>query len=346
MIIAATELKKLLKSVAAKDDILLDSKSGVLTSVSPDLTVSVRTGNFVSRTPFLVATDGKKLGQVVARMSGDIAIHLDGAALVLKSAKAVIRLETKPAKPFSPPPAKDTIVLPLSAIKPLLQYVSIAADKNKAGEYAGGIVKLKSKGSRIEVAATDGARLALASVEYKGADKFDYVLPLPAVAALKNLEGDAVEVSETDSYLYFAAGNVSLFAAKLAKEFVDYQSYLPKKFKAVYQVDAEAFKNCLLTIKPLAAEVGEPAIFVHFLDGQVSVTTRDGAATDSTDCTQFSPDEVFEGAIESKIPVSLDSILSFFANVTGDVLLSANSGKEPIWLESGTKQMLVAVLAN
>jgi DNA polymerase III sliding clamp (beta) subunit (PCNA family) len=345
MIINAPDLKKLLRSVAAKGDVLLDSKLGTITSISPELTISARTGNFVSRNPFVLVTDGRKLSAVVARMSGEIAIHLDDAALVLKAGRAEVKLETKPARAFNQVPAKDTIVLPLSDIKPLLQYVSVAADKNRAGEYGGGIVKMKAGGCKIEAAATDGARLALTSVPFKYADKFDYVLPLPAVAAILNLEGDTVEVSETDSYLYFSAGNVSLSAAKLAKEFVDYSSYLPKSFAVKYQVDADMFKNALLTVKPLVSDQGEPGIAVHFLDNLVTVTDLAGAAIDQADYVQLEPDENFQPTPAS-IKVNIDHLLSFFANISGPVTISANGPRSPIWLEAGNKQMLLAVLAG
>jgi DNA polymerase III sliding clamp (beta) subunit (PCNA family) len=194
-------------------------------------------------------------------------------------------------------------------------------------------------------AATDGARLALTSAPYEGADKFDYVLPLPAVAAILNLEGDTVEVSETDSYLYFSAGNVSLFAAKLAKEFVDYSSYLPKSFAVKYQVDADMFKNALLTVKPLVSDQGEPGIAVHFLDNLVTVTDLAGAATDQADYVQLEPDENFEPT-PATIKINLDHLLSFFANISGPVTISCNGPKMPIWLEANNKQMLLAVLAG
>lgn len=342
MQIQASELKKLLKSVAAKDEILLDSKSGMLVSVTPDLTVAVRSGNFVSRNPFTLLVD-KKFQQVVARMSGDIAIHLDGAALVLKSARATVSLATKAAKPFNPPTHKDLISLPLAEIKPLLAYAVGAADVNKASPF-GGVIKLKSKETTIQTAGTDGARLAIAEIPYSGA-KFDLLIPTPAATVLGNLEGDTVQVAETDSYLFFQAGNVSVFANKLSKEYPAYDGFLPKSYKAKYSVDAEAFRNAILTIKPLLDGPGEPACFVQFLDNVCQISAADGSASDAADYTQLDPEPTFD-PISMKIPISATNLLSFFANISGEVTLSANSSKEPIWLESGNKKMLLAVLAS
>lgn len=343
MIIQAAALKKLIKSVAAKDDILLDSKTGQIVSVSPELTIAARSGNFVSRNPFVVLVSGKQLGAVVSRMNGEIAIHLDGAALVLKSARATVKLETKPAKAFSPPPAKDAIVLPLSDIKPLLAYAATSVSKNVAEQF-GGVVSLKSVGGFLQAAGTDGARLALAKIPHDG-PQIDYLIPMSAVQALGNLEGDTVEVESTDSYLHFYANSVDIYANRVSRDYPNYQSFIPKSFAAKYQVDADLFKNALLTVKPLVSNVGEPGIAVHFLDNVVTVEDLGKAATDQVDYVQLEPDENFEPT-PATIKVSVDNLLSFFANISGPVTISCNGPKSPIWLEANNKQMLLAVLAG
>lgn len=342
MIIGALELKKLLKSIAAKDDVLLDSKSGMIVSISPDLTVAVRTGNFVSRSPFVVLVSGKQLGAVVNRMSGEIAIHLDGAALVLKSARAVVRLETREAKPFNPPEPKKTITLFLADIKPLLTWAAASAGK-LISEQFGGVVKLKSTDKSIQAAGTDAARLALAEVPYDG-PKFDYLIPLSASQYLTGLDGDVVEVEETDSYLHFISGNVDLYANKLSRDYPSYNSFIPKSFAAKYQVDSEQFRSALLTIKPVISNVGEPGISVHFLDNVCTLEDLGKAATDQVDYTQLEPEPMFE-PMSATIRVSVDSLLSFFGSVSGPATISLNGPKQPIWLEAGNKQMMLAVLA-
>jgi DNA polymerase III sliding clamp (beta) subunit (PCNA family) len=342
VILAAADLKKLLKQVAGKDDLLIDTKIGQIVGQGPDLTTVVKSAS-LSGGGFLVAVCGKKLGQVVNRMAGDISVELVGAGLVLKSARATVTLETRAGKAFTPPPAKDAIVLPLSAIKPLLAYVSGMASKNIAEQY-GGVVSLKSISGAIQAAATDGARLAMSEIPYDG-PKFDYLIPVSAVSALANLEGETVEVESAPSYLRFHANCVDIYANKVSRQFPNYQAFLPKSYAVKYQVDAGMLRNALLTVRPVLDSQGEPAINVHFLDNQVKIISARGDAEDSADYTQLDPEPTFE-PVSMSVPVNCDHLLSFFANISGDVTLSANSSKEPIWLESGSKKMLLAVLAG
>jgi DNA polymerase III sliding clamp (beta) subunit (PCNA family) len=344
MIISAPDLKRLLKSVSAKGDVLLDSKLGTITSISPELTISARTANFVSRNPFVILTDGRKLFQVVARMSGEIAIHLDDAALVLKSARATVKLETKPAKPFVAPATKDATILPLPEVKSLLAYTSVSVSKNIAEQF-GGVVKLTAKDGVLQAAGTDGARLALAKTVCTGYFVLDLTIPMSAVQALVNLEGDTVEVESTDRYLHFYANSVDIYANRVSREYPNYQSFIPKSFGVKYRVDADMFKNALLTVRPLVSDQGEPGIAVHFLDNVVTVTDLAGAATDQADYVQLEPDENFEPT-PATIKVNIDHLLSFFANISGPVSISLNGPRQPIWIEAGTKRMLLAVLAS
>lgn len=343
MITPAADLKKMLKAVASKDDLLLDSKLGQIVSVSADLTIVARSGNFVSRTPFNVSVSGKQLGAVVNRMSGDINIQLVDGALVLKSARATVKLETKVAKAFNPPPLKDVITLPLPELKPLLTYALNSVSKNVAESF-GGVIRLADKAGSLRAAGTDGARLAISEIPYTGSP-VDLLIPVGAVTAISNLEGYTVDVVIAENYLFFGAGDVKIYAGRLAKEFVAYESFLPKTFAAKYEVDSEALKNSLLTVKPLIGDEGEPGISVHFLDNVLVVEDFHRAATDSVDYLQLDPEPTFE-PVSATVRLNVDHLLSFFGNITGPATISVNGPKSPIWLEAGNKKMLLAVLAG
>jgi DNA polymerase III sliding clamp (beta) subunit (PCNA family) len=168
---------------------------------------------------------------------------------------------------------------------------------------------------------------------------------MSAVQALSSLEGDTVEVESTDSYLHFYANSVDIYANRVSREYPNYQSFIPKIFAVRYQVDADMFKNALLTVKPLVSDQGEPGIAVHFLDNVCTVEDFSKAATDQADYVQLEPDENFQPTPAS-IKVNIDHLLSFFANISGPVTISASGPKQPIWLEAGNRQMLLAVLAS
>lgn len=357
MLIPATGLKSLIKSLApASAEMIIVSDGGLVASGS-DLTICAFSEAFVGLGLFQV--NARKFSSVVNRLSGMIDVQKMDNVLVIKSAKTKVEMETAAVKNriFTAPETLHTI--PLPSVRDLLKYVSMAADSNKAA-FMGGVVQFETlttglfedeKVTAIEAMGTDGKRCAYSSVPYEGS-AFKYHMTLPAVAALQGLDGDTVHIGETDAHYYLKSPNVTVYANKLAKGFTNYKGILPKDFKFQATVDAAEFKQVLHVVEPMIQDVEQFAVVVHFLDGKLSVRTvgKGGTAQDEMEYVSDPLADVseFETKLNHKI------LSDFFAAVSGEVTVNANppvlnKGKmipQPVILESGNRKIMIAPVAG
>jgi DNA polymerase III sliding clamp (beta) subunit (PCNA family) len=358
MQIAATELKSLIKRLAPASSEMTIISDGGLVAAGSDLTICAASDAFKGLGLFQV--NARKFSSVVNRLSGQVDVQKMDNVLVVKSAKAKVEIETAAVKPrvFSAPETLHTV--PLPSVRDLLKYVSIAADSNKAA-FAGGVVQFETvttglfdeeKITAIEAMGTDGKRCAWSSVEFDGAAPFKYHITLPAVAAIQGLDGDTIQIGETDSFYYLKSATTTIYANKLAKGYTNYKSILPKSFKFQATVDAAEFKQVLYTVEPMIQDVEQFAVVVHFLDGKLSVRTvgKGGTAQDEMEYVADPLADVseFQTKINHKI------LSDYFSVVSGEVTFNANppvlnKGQmvpQPVILESGNRKIMIAPIAG
>jgi DNA polymerase III sliding clamp (beta) subunit (PCNA family) len=359
MVIDSKTLKALIKSLGTSksDSLLVDTDNGRLISQEPDITVVVQS-DVLKASQGAFSVNARKFGTVVNRMSKDIDITISGSSITLKSAKAKIDIEVKKAKlpPLAAP--KDVRSLPLNEVKSLLSFSLSAASTNKAAA-TGGVIQLISESQGIEeekivgmrAAGTDDKRIAFqsSSVEMDGSG-FRYLIPIPAVAVINGMSGDALQVAESTSHFYFSDGQIMAFAAKLNKQFPDYQSFIPKSFTFAGSVRAEELKESLRLIDPMVEVIeanGTRPVKFHFLDGNLNISTvgTGSRAEDAIDFHQETPDPMFE---EAEFTSVLDHgfVMAFVSSVSGDILFKANTPQQPILFESGDKKYLLAAVQN
>jgi DNA polymerase III sliding clamp (beta) subunit (PCNA family) len=340
MQIAASELKSLIKRTStAKAEFLILMEGGCVASDS-DMSVCVQSDSFKGfGTPIQV--NSRKFSTVCNRLSGEITVRKTDTALTLSSVKTKVEMAFQPVKPrvFTQPEKLHT--LPLTAVRDLLKYVSIAADQNKAAAQ-GGVVQMQTVQSVVEdevegleAAGTDGKRAAWTECVLEGVDPFKFQIPLPAVAAIQNLDGDTVEIGEGENFYFVRGGATTVYANKLVKRFPNLRSFVPKEFAFTATVDAKSVAEVLHTVEPMTQENEQFAVVVHFLDGTLHIKTCGNG--------DFAEDETaYEGTGEFKTRVNHKLLSDFFAVVGGEVTFKANTNKTPIVLESGTRKIMIA----
>lgn len=355
MNIAATELKSLLKKFSGSkaDQLLLDTTAGKITATDSD-TLIVVTSDLL-RDSFVTSVNARKFIAAVNRLSGNIAITWKNS-LVLKSARATIELEVTDAKPVKLSSPERGIKLPLLPVRDMLQYAAAAADTERASAF-GGVVQLSTENSGIDTvtvtglkaAGTNGQRLQVAThadESYPAAlAPLSTLIPLPAVAVLRALDGDTLSLGETDSHVYLQAGNTEIWSAKLTKTYPDYSRFIPKEFKYVFEVDAAEMLRVLKTVDLTVDGAISNACTVHFLDGTVTVKSygTGDSAEDACAYTQITPDPAFD-MVDFSAMWNHKFIADFFAAASGVVTISANSAEKPFVFSAGNKTMLVAAV--
>lgn len=357
MLIAATELKSLIKRISPASAEMLILSDGGLVAAGSDLTICAANEAFKGLGLFQV--NARKFSSVVNRLSGQVDVQKMDNVLIIKSAKTKVEMETATVKPraFTAPETLHTI--PLPSVRDLLKYVSMAADSNKAA-FAGGVVQFETvttglfdeeKISAIEAMGTDGKRCAWSSVPFDGS-AFKYHMTLPAVAAIQGLDGDTIQIGETDSFYYLKSATTTIYANKLAKGYTNYKSILPKDFKFQATVDAAEFKQVLYTVEPMIQDVEQFAVVVHFLDGKLSVRTvgKGGTAQDEM---EYVADPLADVS-EFKTRINHKFLNDYFSVVSGEVTFNANppvlnKGQmvpQPVILESGNRKIMIAPVAG
>src|ERR1039458_9317138 len=88
--------------------------------------------------------NGKKLSQVVSRMSGQVEIEREEKYLKLRYSKAKIELEIQPIKPITVPYTPNMLTATnLSSFKKALAVATAVASPNKSAAF-GGVVQVQS----------------------------------------------------------------------------------------------------------------------------------------------------------------------------------------------------------
>jgi DNA polymerase III sliding clamp (beta) subunit (PCNA family) len=351
MNILASDIKQALKKIgsAKSESLFVDTLAGRLVSNDSEIAVVVA-GDKLKDPDFgeVFCVNARKFTTVVNRMSGTISLT-GGKSLKLESAKAKVEIELLPNKlpPFSPP--KETLKLPLQTVKALLNYVAVGADTNKAAAQ-GGVAQLTSVvGGGFSAAAigTNGSRLVFESMvtdNYLRDKSLAYLIPLPALEAIKKLDGETLHAQETDKQFYFADATTSIYARKLVKQFPNYADFVPKTFKFSVTLDARKFEEALRTVEPFVPDAGAHAVSLLFSEGNLKLTASDGGkAEDEVPYTQVFPDPIFE-TTEFKNKLNFVHLMDFVKVVSGDILFQVNTDRDPAVLEAGGRKLMTAAI--
>jgi len=328
MKVAAQILKNCLKklSVLQSDLYVLDGEK--IYATAPNLILAV---DFKSDLG-VCGVAAQKFGQIVARLDGEIDLTINESKLTIKAKRSKLTLPLV-AEPRIPKYTLPTTNIPLSypEIHGALMYALQATESGQFFSYTG-TVQL----SKNYAAGSDGKRLACSDVN---GPANTLLLPVPAVQALKALEGKTLKVSEDEQNLYFQSEDATLVSRKLAKSFPDFAKLLPKELNYKYKFDREELNNALRGLAPLA----DDKILLTFENGVaiLSVDSNLGSGTTNLAAEQIVPDPLFED-VKFSGNFTFSHIQDFVESVNGEITFGANGEKGPVLLESGNKKLIMA----
>lgn len=160
--------------------------------------------------------------------------------------------------PELPPAPDERISFPLPSLAAMFAAVkhAISSEESRFTLNAG-LLDLSKSGLRV--VATDGYRLALASMPWPGADvTLRCLFHKATLVHFANLRGGTVDFAQnTDRHYFFAKdGKVArlLMERKLTGSFPDYERVIPKEFKIHVTVKREALLHAIKQVKPYADE--------------------------------------------------------------------------------------------
>lgn len=349
MNIPATELKKTLRLLApVRSEVFHVGEHGVS---AQDSDVWVVVDSPLSQLgSFTVA--GKKLTQVANRMSGTVSLELKDNQLTLKSAKAEIVLEAKPAKKATLPATPEkTVSLPAADFKKALSVAVASASPNKSAGF-GGVVQFKSAPLGFDSETPDGYRLVgtdskvLTVVGVDGALPFEIaaLVNLTACGVVQIMENETITYGDGEKGLCLKSGNLTVFAAKPDQQYPNIDPLLATAPTVTFKFKPEEWLAALRMVEPLIEEEeGESKVALHFSEGVVgfdsSGSTSTSTARDEAGYEQVLPDPILEPK-EMTIVMEASHLSGFLSKSSGEATLSFSEMKKPLMLECGGVKVL------
>lgn len=296
--------------------------------------------------------NGKKLSQVVSRMSGQIGIEKEDKKLVLKSAKARIDLEVQNIKSLKIPDTVNMVTATsLPDFKKALSLAAGSASPNKSAAY-GGVVQVQSLALGIEdthpqgyrIVGTDGAVLTVVTVNHMAGFEFKFLLNLAGASIVQIMDGEVVSIGESDKHVWFKSGAVTLFASKPVQIYPNFDKILVVEPKLRFSFKTEEWLSALRTVEPLIDDVDQGGVGVQISDGVVQFknTGVGSSGQDEAPYEQVLPDPLFESPVKvSGLRVNAKHLAQFLSRSSGEAILNMTEKNNPIKLESGNVMTLV-----
>jgi DNA polymerase-3 subunit beta len=235
---------------------LLISKNGSdLSFLSTDLELQITTRADFGLGAQQAATtvSARKLLDILRAMPvGEVSLTLSDKRLTVQSGKSRFALQTLGAEEFpTVAQAKDfgaTLVVPQNTFRHMLGMVHFAMAQQDIRYYLNGML-LVVDGNRLMAVATDGHRLAFASMAIdKALPRQEVIVPRKTILEMQRLLeeiDDPLSIDLAPSQARFTFGQVELVSKLVEGKFPDFQRVIPKGYKNSFTIGREELQRAL-----------------------------------------------------------------------------------------------------
>jgi hypothetical protein len=346
MIITASDLKHALKKLSPIKTDVFRFEGDTISAQDSDAIVVVPGPKFAE--PFSV--HGKKLSSTVNRMSGEIDISQSGNSLVLKSAKARVELETQKIKPVTVALFPETFAtFDLAEFKKALALASASASPAKSQPY-GGCVQIQSLPPGLNdpgplfpgyrIVGTDSVVLTVVNVPQPIPFDMKGLINLTAAAVVQIMDGDKLEIGESDTHLQFRSGTTTIHASKPVQAYPNFGILLSKNSSVQIKFNPQEWLSALRTVEPLIDEEKDDGVVsLKFRENVVQWSTVGvgNLASDESGYEQLEPDPIFETK-DFDLRLKAKYLSGFLSKAGPEAILGVTDG--PVRLESGNVVVL------
>jgi DNA polymerase III subunit beta len=264
-------------------NVLIETDGPSISMVATDLDVSLRTGTAAE-----VATSGSVVLQ--ARKLFDIVRSLpeseidfakeDNDRVKITCGSSEFRMvgQAKEHYPTTPQPGELDISISALVLNRLIGRTVYAITQEESRYALNGSLLLLA-GNKIQMVATDGHRLALASAtieqEIKG-EQMRVIIPKKALAELLRLtvgEESDLQFGKDDNHLYFRLGHRNLACRMLAGQFPNYEMVLPKNNDKMIVINADRLAQAIRRAALMADERSH-GVKLDIGPGRMSITAE------------------------------------------------------------------------
>jgi len=223
-------------------NVLLEKKGDRLTLLATDIEIQITTATEGAGGDGdgAVTVGARKLQEILRSLPDglEVSLILDDKRLQVKAGKSRFSLQTLPADDFPRMTISDGETRQFSisqkAFRQLIAKTQYSMAAQDVRYYLNGLLLLV-EGKELRAVATDGHRLAFASVEIDGdLPRQEMILPRKTVLELNRLlvdSDDALNITLAQNQVRFSFGSVVLVSKLIDGKFPDYERVVPPTLK-------------------------------------------------------------------------------------------------------------------
>ncbi len=223
-------------------NVLLEKKGDRLTLLATDIEIQITTSTEVAagEGDGAVTVGARKLQDILRSLpdSTEISLSLEDKRLQVKGGKSRFNLQTLPADDFPRMTLAEgdtkQFRITQKAFRQLLGKTQYAMAAQDVRYYLNGLLLLVD-GKELRAVATDGHRLAYASVEIEAElPRQEMILPRKTVLELNRLlvdNEDILEITLASNQVRFAFGSIVLVSKLIDGKFPDYERVIPQSLR-------------------------------------------------------------------------------------------------------------------
>lgn len=225
-------------------NVLLEKHGDRLTLLATDIEIQITTSTPVASNEGdgAVTVGARKLQDILRSLpdSAEVSLNLEEKRLQVKAGKSRFNLQTLPAEDFPRMALSDgdiqKIVVTQKQFRRLLGQTQFSMAAQDVRYYLNGLLLLV-EGNELRAVATDGHRLAYASMALEGEDALprqELILPRKTVLELSRLLADSdepLQIELTGNQVRFQFGNINLVSKLIDGKFPDYERVIPATLK-------------------------------------------------------------------------------------------------------------------
>jgi DNA polymerase III sliding clamp (beta) subunit (PCNA family) len=288
--------------------------------------------------------NSRLFNSICSKLTKDAAISWEeGKPLTIRSGKFkadIPILKDKP--PEVPQNSINGIKLSGKILNDLLAYASSVTTDGVRFDHTGS-VHLEIGIHTLKATATDNLRIAFMTAEMLIEAGIKFLIPSKIVRAIKDLESD-IEISESNSCIFFKTNELTVWTKKLTKPFPDIQKVIPKSYKLIVEIKTDELQEALSLLSP-TVDQEKPLVIFDFKGDVLGLSCKnsEGSAKHEIEYTPIVPD-AFDEPVCFKIGVNENFLKKHLTTLRGcdTIIFKVNGSGSPFLIEAGEKRLLMA----
>lgn len=221
--------------------------------------------------------------------------------------------------------AATKFTIKLGTLKRLIRRVEVAVP-SKESKFVSPIIHVEGTDALLRAVATDGFRIVVADAPGVGA--LDVNIPKSALPLLKDLQGEDVAFSETETKYFFVTEKATLLIQKSVAKFPPYQRAMSIVFTTESKVPSPDLKGSIDVVKTVV-DSSDPRVVIQTAENGLvfSASSVDGEAEDYLGV-------ILTGS-PARVTLNPNFILDYLAQTEGQATVLQFSGERgPVLLST------------